>query len=142
MSKVPSDPDCIFCKIVAGQVPCHQLLEDDRILAFLDVGPLARGHALVIPKGHFATIDEVPDGVAAACLRVVPRLSRAINAVVGAKAWNVLQNNGRLANQAVNHVHVHIIPKFDDGGLKITWPAGKLDPEEGRALAQAITAAL
>ena len=98
MASYPTAPTCIFCKIVAGQIPCHKLYEDERVLAFLDVGPLSRGHTLVIPKGHYLTIDQVPAEVAAACGAVLPRLSRAVAAATGATAWNVLQNNGKAAN--------------------------------------------
>ncbi len=136
----PRDADCIFCKIVAGQIPCHKLWEDDAVLAFLDVGPLSRGHTLVIPKGHYESIDQVPADVAAACGGVMPRLSRAIKAATGATAWNVLQNNGRAAHQAVGHVHFHIIPKTAEGGLGIQWPAATLADDEARKLIAAIKA--
>ena len=136
------DPDCIFCKIVAGEIPSYKLHEDEQVLAFLDVGPLSEGHALVIPKAHYATLDQVPEDLAAACMRIVARLSRAVCAATGAEAWNVLQNNGRRAHQAVDHVHFHIIPKTDKGGLGIDWPAGKLDDAQATRLQQHILAAL
>jgi len=132
----PRNSDCIFCKIVAGQIPCYELYGDDEVLSFLDVGPVSRGHALVIPRGHWQTIDQVPDEVAAACMRVVPRLSRAIMRATGATAWNILQNNGQAAHQAVDHVHLHIIAKSDDAGLGIQWSPGELD--DGEALAKSI----
>jgi histidine triad (HIT) family protein len=150
----PRDPGCIFCRIVAGEIPCHKLYEDDLVLGLLDIGPIARGHCLVIPKGHWVTLDEVPDEAAAACGRVLPRLGRAVMAALygGAGAWNVLQNNGKAAGQAVGHVHFHIIPKADQGanatgcapgsGLRFAWPAGQLADAEAVALREAITAAL
>jgi histidine triad (HIT) family protein len=134
MTNLPSDPGCIFCKIVAGQIPCHKLHEDEHVLAFLDVSPLSRGHCLIIPKGHYATLDQVPPEVAAACGRLMPRLSKAVMAATGATAWNVLQNNGKAAHQAVDHVHFHIIPKTAAAGLGITWPSGKLGTEEAKDL--------
>jgi histidine triad (HIT) family protein len=133
---------CIFCKIVAGQIPCHRVFEDGRVLAFLDIEPLARGHTLIIPKEHYATLDQMPPEVAAACGAVMPALGRAACAASGATAWNVLQNNGKLAHQAVGHVHFHVIPKTASQGLGITWPAGKLEGEEGKRLAEAIRAAV
>ena len=138
----PTDPSCIFCKIIAGQVPCHRVYEDDRVLAFLDIGPLSRGHTLVIPKGHWETLDEVPQEVAGACGRLLPRLGRAVRAASGAAAWNVLQNNGKLAHQAVSHVHFHIIPKTAESGLDIAWPAGKLADDEAKRLVEGIGKAL
>jgi histidine triad (HIT) family protein len=131
-------PDCIFCKIAGGRIPCHKLYEDDKILAFLDVGPLSEGHALIIPKTHHRTIDGMPDDLAAACGALLPRLSRAVCSATGATAWNVLQNNGAAAHQAVDHVHFHIIPKTTDGGLGINWPAGKLADDRGREMAERI----
>ncbi len=130
--------DCIFCKIVAGQIPCFKLHEDDRVLAFLDVGPLSDGHALIIPKKHYVTLDEMPAEDAAACAAIAPKLARAIQAATGTKAFNFLQNNGREAHQAVMHVHFHIIPKTAAAGLGISWPAKQIDKERGKQLQQAI----
>ncbi len=133
----------IFSRILKGEIPCHKVYEDAQVLAFLDVGPLSRGHTLVIPKEEAATLDKLSDDAAAAIGRVLPRLCRAVMAATGATACNVLQNNGAAAHQAVFHVHFHIIPKHDDGsGLGIGWKAGKLDGEEGKALAARIAAAL
>ncbi|MEZ4410452.1 MAG: HIT family protein [Polyangiales bacterium] len=135
--------ETIFGRILRGEVPCHKVYEDDRVLAFLDVGPLSRGHTLVIPKEPAETLDALSDESAAAIGRVLPRLCRAVMQVTGCAAYNVLQNNGPLAHQAVFHVHFHIIPKPDvERGLGVDWPAEKLDGEEGAALAKAIAAAL
>jgi histidine triad (HIT) family protein len=131
----------IFGKIIAGEIPCHRVYEDDKVLAFLDVNPLSRGHVLVIPKEAAETLDKLSDESAAAIGRVLPRVSRAVMAATGARHFNVLQNNGATAHQAVFHVHFHIIPKYDDGtGLGIEWPAGKL--VDGGELAKAIAAKL
>jgi histidine triad (HIT) family protein len=133
--------DTIFGKILRGEIPCHRIYEDDHVFAFLDVGPLSRGHTLVIPKQAVATLDQLSDDAAAAIGRVLPRISRAVLAATGATAFNVLQNNGTLAHQAVHHVHFHIIPKYGDGsGLGIDWPAGKLDG--GAELARSIAGKL
>lgn len=135
--------ETIFGWILRGEVPCHKVYEDDRVLAFLDVGPLSRGHTLVIPKEPAETLDALSDESAAAIGRVLPRLCRAVMQVTGCADYNVLQNNGALAHQAVFHVHFHIIPKPDvERGLGVDWPAEKLDGEEGAALAKAIAAAL
>lgn len=134
--------DTLFGKIIRGDVPCHKVYEDERVLAFLDIGPLSKGHTLVIPKEAVATLDELSDDSAAAIGRVLPRLCRAVMKATGASAYNVLQNNGMAAHQAVFHVHFHIIPKLGSGGLGIGWPAGRLDPEDGKALAAKIAAAI
>ena len=117
--------DTIFGKILRGEIPCHKVYEDDRVLAFLDIGPLSFGHTLVIPKEPAVTLDELSDESAAAIGRVLPRLCRAVKAVTGVAAFNVLENNGAAAHQAVPHVHFHIIPKPDEAqGLGIQWPMG------------------
>ena len=131
--------DTIFTKILRGDIPCHKVYEDEHVLAFLDIGPLSYGHTLVIPKEPAATLDQLSDDASAAIGRVLPRLCRAIKAVTGVEQFNVLQNNGPLAHQAVFHVHFHIIPKPSaDQGLGIEWPAGKIDPQEASELAAAL----
>jgi histidine triad (HIT) family protein len=136
------DPNCIFCKIVAGTIPCYKLLENEHVLAFLDVGPLSLGHALIIPKGHWTTLDQLPDDTSAAIGSVLPKLSRAIRQATGIADFNILQNNGTLAHQAVGHVHFHIIPKTADTGLGINWPAGQLDADQAAKLVASITSVL
>jgi histidine triad (HIT) family protein len=133
--------DTIFSKILRGEIPCEKVYEDEQVLAFLDIAPLSRGHTLVIPKEPAETLDRLSDEAAAAIGRVLPRICRAVQRATGAEAYNVLENNGALAHQAVRHVHFHIIPKPDGaGGLGIRWPAGKL--QDGAATAKAIRDAL
>lgn len=135
--------ETIFTKIIAGDIPCHRVYEDEHVLAFLDIGPLSRGHTLVIPKEPAETLDALSDDAAAAVGRVLPRLCRAVMAATGAKEYNVLQNNGPTAHQAVMQVHFHIIPKPDDrSGLGVGWPAGELDTDDGKQLAARIAAAI
>jgi len=136
-------PDTIFSRILRGEIPCAKVYEDDAVFAFLDIGPLSSGHTLVIPKEPAATLDQLSDASAAALGRVLPRIARAVMAVTGTTAYNVLQNNGSLAHQAVHHVHFHIIPKPEGGGgLGIGWPAGRLDPAGAAALAAKIAGAI
>ncbi|MEO8554267.1 MAG: HIT family protein [Kofleriaceae bacterium] len=131
----------IFAKILRGEIPSHIIYEDADVFSFLDIMPIARGHTLVIPKEPAVTLDQLSEKAAAALGRSLPRIAREVLAATGATAFNVLQNNGALAHQAVEHVHFHIIPKYDDAsGLGIGWPAKKL--EDGEALAQAIVAKL
>ena len=134
--------DTIFQKIIAGQVPCHKVYEDEKVLAFLDINPLSRGHTLVIPKEPAETVDQLSDDSAAALGRALPRICRAVIAATGTREYNVLENNGRGAHQLVQHVHFHIIPKPDrDKGLGIGWPAMRLDAD-AEALAEKIRAAM
>src|SRR5579862_634095 len=117
----------VFDKILAGEIPCHRVYEDEHVLAFLDVGPLAEGHTLLIPKERKAHLHELSDDSAAALGRALPRLCRAVLKATGATDYNVLQNNGRQASQVVMHVHFHIIPRVGRTGLGIGWPAGNLE---------------
>lgn len=111
----------IFDRILDGQIPCHRILEDEHVLAFLDIAPLAPGHTLVIPKERRAHLHELSDESAAAIGRLLPRLCRAVCAATGATSYNILQNNGADAHQAVFHVHFHIIPRLGPAGLGIGW---------------------
>jgi histidine triad (HIT) family protein len=131
--------DTIFSKIIRGEIPSHKVYEDALVFAFLDINPLSRGHTLVIPKEPAVTIDQLSDESAAAIGRVLPRLSRAVLKATGANAFNILQNNGASAHQAVFHVHFHIIPKFDEiTGLGIGWKPIGFDHTDGLALAAQI----
>lgn len=133
----------IFDRIINGGIPCHKVHEDERVLAFLDIAPLSRGHTLLIPKEAARTLDELSDESAAAIGAVLPRLCRAIMRATGAEAYNVLQNNGKAAHQEVQHVHFHIIPRRPGephAGLGVTWQPGSL--EEGEETAARIAAAM
>jgi histidine triad (HIT) family protein len=136
-----SDSDTIFGRIIDGEIPCHRVYEDEHVLAFLDVGPLSRGHTLLIPKERVAQLHELSEGAAAAIGRVLPRLCRAVLRATGAEAYNLLQNNGAAAHQAVLHVHFHIIPRYPDAGLDIGWKPGGLD-DDAADLAGKIAAAV
>jgi histidine triad (HIT) family protein len=134
--------ETIFSKIIRGEIPCQKVYEDEHVLAFLDIMPLAEGHILVVPKEEAATLDALSDDAAAAIGRVLPRLCRAVKAATGAADYNVLQNNGAAAHQAVLHVHFHIIPKRGGAGLGIGWNPGTLDPARATELAKKIAAAV
>ena len=132
----------VFDRILSGEIPSHKLYEDDHVLAFLDVFPLSPGHALLIPKERCAHLHELSEEAGAAIGRVLPRLARAVVEATGATAYNVLQNNGSEAHQAVFHVHFHIIPRMGDRGLGIGWRPGQLDDGDARELVETIRAAL
>jgi len=137
-----ADADCIFCKIVAGDIPCQKVLEDASALAFLDIGPLAEGHVLLIPKSHYVTVDQMPADEAGAMLRHLPALGRAVQSAVGCEGFNILQNNGAVAHQVVPHVHFHVIPRDAGGAFSFNWPAGTYPAGRIEALAEKIRAAL
>lgn len=135
--------ETVFGKIIRGEIPCHKIYEDALVLAFLDINPLSAGHTLVIPKEPAETMDALSDESAAALGRVLPRLCRAVIAVSGVREYNVLENNGKGAHQAIPHVHFHIIPKPNAReGLGVGWPMSAFDHPEGAALAARIAAAI
>ncbi|KAL9037150.1 MAG: hypothetical protein Q9214_005827 [Letrouitia sp. 1 TL-2023] len=122
---------CIFCKIIKGDIPSFKLFESERVLAFLDIQPLSLGHALVVPKHHGAKLTDIPDESLTEILPVAKKLAQVVNA----ENYNVLQNNGRLAHQEVDHVHFHMIPKPNQHeGLGIRWPAQATDMDKLKTL--------
>lgn len=132
------DPDCIFCKIAAGEIPAMKVWEDEAALAFMDIGPLAEGHVLLVPKTHAETLDGMSAEQAAALLRHLPALVGAVKAATGCEGVNVLQNNGRVAHQVVPHVHFHIIPRNSGDEFHFNWPAGEYPPGRAEQLAESI----
>lgn len=130
--------ETIFGRILKGEIPCQRVYEDDHVLAFLDVNPLSPGHTLVIPKEAAPTLDKLSEESAAAIGRVLPKIARAVMSATGATAFNILQNNGVEAHQAVFHVHFHIIPKVDTRGLGIGWEPMKTDAADLKALREKI----
>ncbi|CAK7272099.1 Adenosine 5'-monophosphoramidase [Sporothrix epigloea] len=122
---------CIFCKIIKGEIPCFKLIETDKTIAFLDINPLSRGHALVIPKFHGEKLLDIPDEHLTDILPIVKKVAKA----VGTDNYNILQNNGRLAHQEVDHVHFHMIPKPNQAeGLGVGWPQQKTDMDQLKVL--------
>ena len=137
-----TDPNCIFCKIVAGQIPSAKVLETDSAVAFLDINPVAPGHLLLVPKEHSKTLADTSPQVLAALAAELPRLARSVLAVTGAPGLNLLQNNGREAGQVVNHVHFHLIPRKPGDPFRVHWPAGKYDGNSLEEMRSRIAAAV
>jgi histidine triad (HIT) family protein len=121
-----ADPEdsCIFCKIVAGDIPSAKVFEDEHCLSFLDIGPLAPGHLLVIPKRHVERLWDLDRDDAAAIAEVLPKLAKVVVETTGAEGCNILQNNGEVSGQVVPHLHVHVIPRRSGDGLGYRWNAG------------------
>jgi histidine triad (HIT) family protein len=126
-----SKSDCIFCKVIARQIPAARIYEDDDVLAFLDIGPISEGHTLVIPKRHFEKLEDCPAEVLSGLTRPLGRIAEAVKKGVDADGYNVLCNVGRAAGQLVGHVHFHIIPRKTGDGVFAKWPSRKYS--EGRA---------
>ncbi|MBP7934982.1 MAG: HIT family protein [Phycisphaerae bacterium] len=137
-----ADPNCIFCKIVAGQIPALRVFEDDGTLAFLDIGPLAEGHLLVVPKEHYARVEDMPPDKMAALARHFPRLVRAVVGVTSAEGCNLLLNNEPVAGQEVPHVHWHVIPRSAADGLGFRWKPSKYATGRGEVVQQLVKDAL
>ena len=133
---------CIFCKIASGKIPCLKVFEDEASLAFLDIGPLAEVHVLLIPSAHSGRPEAMPAEAWGRLLRPVPRLAKALTAVCGVSDYNVLCNTGPAAGQAVMHVHIHLIPRVPGDALGYRWPAKAYEPGRGEKLAEHFVDAL
>lgn len=136
------DPDCIFCSIIAGEIPSCRVHEDDDVLAFMDIGPLAPGHVLIIPKHHTSDVHDLPDEAMAAMGRVTPRVARAVAEATGAPGYNLHLSNGACAGQVVWHVHMHVIPRKPGDGLGYRWNAATYADGEMADWCEKIVAAL
>ena len=122
MSRPTHDPDCLFCKIVRGDIPSSVVLETDEAVAFLDIRPVNKGHVLLVPREHHADLTELPDRLAAHAGSLLPRLCRAVRKATGADGLNVVVNNGAAAGQTVGHGHWHVITRFHDDPVDWPWP--------------------
>jgi histidine triad (HIT) family protein len=125
-----SDPDCIFCKIIAGELPGTIVAEDDRTVAFMDINPATRGHALVVPREHARDLGDIAAEDLAACATAAQGLAEKAKASLGAAGVNLLNAYGAAAWQTVFHFHIHVIPRYDDDPLKLPWIPGPGDPAE------------
>jgi histidine triad (HIT) family protein len=133
---------CIFCRIVAGTIPCVRLYEDADTLAFMDINPVHDGHCLVIPKAHYATIFDIAPEAAAAASRAAAKLARAVQQALAPDGMNLLQANGPGAAQSVGHVHWHVLPRRNGDGLAMNWQPKPGDPTRIKAIAERIRARL
>jgi histidine triad (HIT) family protein len=113
--------DCIFCKLVAGEIPSTRVYEDEETLAFLDIAPIVEGHTLVIPKTHVDPLMAATDDTLAACIKTVKRVAQALIVALGADGVNIHQANGESAGQVVPHLHFHVIPRFKEDGHHWNW---------------------
>ena len=136
-----SDPDCLFCKIVAGEIAATRVDEDERTVAFMDINPATRGHALVVPRQHAADLFEIEEDELAHVAVAAKRLAAKMSDTLDCDGINLLQSNGRAAWQTIFHLHVHVIPRYDDDPLRLPWVPGPGDPDEIQAAARELTAA-
>ena len=125
---------CIFCKIANGEIPSKTIYEDNEFRVILDLGPATKGHALIIPKDHYASIYEIPEEMVASAFILAKKMATMMTEKLGCDGFNILQNNGTTAGQTVFHFHVHLIPRYLDDSQKIGWIPGQPGNEELEAI--------
>jgi histidine triad (HIT) family protein len=118
-----NESDCVFCKMVAGQIPVTKIYEDEVVLSFLDIGPVSDGHTLAIPKQHFERLHDCPTELLSRVGSCLGKIAKAVSAAMDSDGYNILCNNGRAAGQLVEHLHFHIIPRNTGDGVFDRWPA-------------------
>lgn len=131
--------NCIFCKIIAGEIPSYTLHEDEKFKVILDVGPAARGHALILPKDHYANLYELPEETAAEVIKLAKKMMIRMTDKLKCDGFNIVQNNGEAAGQTVNHFHMHLIPRYKNDGEILKYIAGEPGPEELEQIKNTIT---
>jgi len=130
--------ECIFCKIIAGQIPAAKVYEDDNVLAFMDIGPISDGHVLVVPKRHYEKVHECPPETLSDVWAKLGKIACAISMAMSSDGYNILCNNGRAAGQLVDHLHFHIIPRMTGDGVFNRWQTFKYPEGKIEKLAQKI----
>lgn len=113
--------DCIFCKIANGEIPSKSIYNDEEFNVILDLGPATKGHALILPKNHYANLYELPDEVAAKVMVLAKKMATTMTDKLSSDGFNIVQNNGEVAGQTVFHYHLHLIPRYENDGQKIGW---------------------
>jgi histidine triad (HIT) family protein len=133
--------NCIFCKLASGEIPTNSLYEDENFRVILDNGPATKGHALVLPKEHYADLFEIPEDVLAGATKVAKKMALTMKDKLGCDGLNLVQNNGEAAGQTVMHFHLHIIPRYNDDGQHILWQPTSPSAEELQEVRDLITGA-
>ncbi len=134
--------NCIFCKIIAGEIPSATVYEDEDFKVIMDIAPAAKGHLIILSKKHCANLFELVDDIASKALLVARKVATAMKAELKCEGINLLQNNGEAAGQTVFHFHIHVIPRFSEDQVQMTWAHGKYQEGEAAAVAAAIAAQL
>ncbi len=122
--------NCIFCKIAAGEIPSRTLYEDEQFRVIMDLGPASRGHALILPKEHYANLFELPEELAADAMKLAKKMATVMTEKLECDGFNLVQNNGEVAGQTVFHFHMHLIPCYKEAGRVIAWETKNMSPEE------------
>lgn len=122
--------NCIFCKIACGEIPAATLYEDEDFRVILDLSPASKGHALILPKAHAADIYELPDELAGKAMILAKKMACKMTEALKCDGFNIVQNNGETAGQTVFHFHMHLIPRYKEDGVRLSWIPGKLTEDE------------
>lgn len=133
------DNNCIFCKIAAGEIPSKTIYEDDKFRVILDLGPATKGHALILPKNHYANLYELPEEIAGDVMKLAKKMATIMTEKLGCQGFNLMQNNGETAGQTVFHFHMHLIPRYENDGQGINWKPGSPTQEELEEIKNLIT---
>ncbi|MCL6500514.1 MAG: HIT family protein [Candidatus Pacearchaeota archaeon] len=133
-----SEKDCIFCKIIKGEIPCYKVYEDKDFIAFLDINPVNMGHTLVVPRKHFETVLDIEKWRFGEIMKLTKKLSQRIINATKADGFELCINNKKAAGQLVPHLHIHIMPRFKNDGLKFNWPTKKFSQAEMQKIANKI----
>jgi histidine triad (HIT) family protein len=133
--------NCIFCKIIKGDIPSDKVFENEFIIAFLDINPVNPGHTLVIPKEHFSSLEDTPDKLTCEMIKIAKKIGKTLHDAIDADGFNLGLNNGETAGQVVPHVHLHVMPRFKDDGLKL-WPGKESSSEERKIISKQVSDAL
>lgn len=131
--------DCIFCKIANGSIPSKTIYEDEKFRVILDLGPATKGHALIIPKEHYADIYEIPEETIGDAMKLAKKMAGLMTDKLGCDGFNIVQNNGEAAGQTVKHFHIHLIPRYKDDGQHILWEPGEVSQDELELIKRQIT---
>lgn len=134
--------NCIFCKIAAGEIPSTTLYEDQDFRVILDLGPASKGHALILPKEHYVNIYEIPDELAAKAIILAKKMAGIMTRALNCDGFNIVQNNGEPAGQTVFHFHMHLIPRYEDDQVGLTWNPGSLTEEDKEEVLRKVMAEL
>ena len=132
------DANCIFCKIIGGEIPSNTIYEDDEFKVILDASPASKGHALILPKEHYADIYEIDEKTAGHAMQLAKKLAKHMTDVLKCDGFNIVQNNGEIAGQTVNHFHLHLIPRYEGDGLNLNWPQQEISAEQLEEIRQSI----
>ena len=132
---------CIFCKIAAGDIPAATLFEDEDFRVILDLGPASKGHALILPKAHYANLYEMPDELAGKAMILAKKMVTVLTKALDCDGFNVVQNNGESAGQTVFHFHMHLIPRYEGDQVGLTWTPGTLEADVKEEILQKVKSA-